>query len=167
MKTLAFAGMMLFAVVVRAVETTGLPAPYQALIERSPFGAVAASGAGELAPNWLANYSLTGIIQSNTGSGPVQAIISTKDSNRWYFRAEGEAVDANVTVVKIDSNQKQTKVVLKNGLETGTLTFADRPTVAAAAPPPGPQPGIPMPQASGSPGEGPSGIRRIPFRRSN
>jgi hypothetical protein len=152
-----------------AVETTDLPARYQVIIERAPFGQVSGAGAAELAPNWLANYVFSGLIQSNSGNGAVQVIISTKDNSRWYFRAEGEAIDGGVTVAKIDQSQKQPKVVLKNGLETGTLTFPERTAVASAAPPAAaPLPGIAIPQAPGAPSAAvPAGVRRIPFRRSN
>jgi hypothetical protein len=97
MKTymLAILGTILVASALCAIETADvLPARYQVIIERSPFGQVQGPGAGDLAPNWLANYVLTGLIQSNSGNGAVQAIISTKDNSRWYFRAEGEAVDS-------------------------------------------------------------------------
>jgi hypothetical protein len=162
---LTIAGTFLIAVAGRTTETSDLPERYQALIEHSPFGQVQGAGAADLAPNWLATYVLTGIIQSNSGNGVVQAIISTKDNSHWYFRAEGETVDAGVTVFKIDQTQRQTKVMLKNGLETGTLTFAERTVVPAAAPPP---PGMATPQpAGGQPAAVPPGVRRIPFRRSN
>jgi hypothetical protein len=166
-----FAGMVFIVTTGHATETTDLPARYQAIIEHSPFGQVTGAGVADAAPNWLANFVFSGLIQSNSGNGAVQAIISTKDNAHWYFRAEGESIDAGVTVVKIDQSQRQPKVVLKNGLETGTLTFPERATVAAATPAPTmpqPAPGVAMPQGLGTPPPaGPQGQRRIPFRRSN
>jgi hypothetical protein len=170
MRWLVIAGSLLVGFAGQATETTELPARYQSLIDRSPFGQVQAGDAA-LAPNWLATYVLTGIIQSNSGNGVVQAIISTKDNAHWYFRTEGEIIEAGVTVFKIDQSSRQTKVVLKNGLETGTLTFAERANVASAAPPAAAAaqpPGLNIPQIPGStpaPATSP-GLRRIPFRGS-
>ena len=172
-RVLAILGMLLLAGAAWATESADLPARYQAIIDRSPFGQVQGAGAGDVAPNWLATWVFTGLIQSNSGNGKVQAIISTKDNSHSYFRAEGESLDGTITVVKIDQSLKQPKLVLKNGLETGTLTFPERATVASATPPgappapPGinipPPPGTAAPAAAG----GPTAIRRIPFRRSN
>jgi len=156
-------GMVFIAGIAGATETADF-ARYQSIIDRSPFGQVQGTPT-DAAPNWLANYVFSGIIQSNSGNGAVQAIISTKDNNRWYFRAEGETVDSDVTIQKIDLNPKSPKVVLKKGQETGTLSFPERTAVAApnAPPPPGvanPAPGAGVPAA-------PPTIRRIPFRRGN
>ena len=137
---------------------------YQALIDRSPFGQVQGAGA-ELAPNWIANYVFSGLTQSNAGEGAVQAIITTKDNSHWYFRSEGETIDVSIAVMKIDLNPKQPKLVLKNGLETGTLTFPERSTVSQPVAP-GVPPGIAPPQA-GVPSAVPPTVRRIPFRRGN
>lgn len=160
----AYIGMVFIATIGRAAETTDLPARYQAIIARSPFGQVQGAS-NDAPPNWLANYVFTALIRSNSGDGVVQAIISTKDNAHWYFRAEGETVDANITVQKIDVSQKQPKLVLKNGLETGTLTFPERTAVAAAAPSTPPAIGNPPPGAA--PGAVPPTVRRIPFRRGN
>jgi hypothetical protein len=152
-----------------ATETTDF-SRYQPLIDKSPFGQVQGAGAAELAPNWVANYVFSGLTQSNAGEGAVQAIISTKDNSHWYFRSEGETIDGSITITKIDLSQKQPKVVLKNGLETGTLTFPERSTVGAAAPP-SPPPGVPpamgAPQPAGAAPAVPPTVRRIPFRRGN
>jgi hypothetical protein len=137
-------------------------ARYQPLIDRPPFGQVQGSGATELAPNWVANFVFSGLTQSNRGEGAVQAIISTKDNTKWYFRTEGETLADNIVVLKIDLSQKQPKLVLKNGLETGTLTFPERSTVAPAAPTAPPAMGVPQ-----QPSAVPPTIRRIPFRRAN
>ena len=137
---------------------------YQPLIDRSPFGQVQGAGA-ELAPNWIANYVFSGVTQSNAGQGAVQAIITTKDNSHWYFRSEGETIDVSIAVMKIDLNPKQPKLVLKNGLETGTLTFPERSAVPQTTPP-GAPPGIAPPQG-GAPGAVPPTVRRIPFRRGN
>lgn len=157
-------GIMMLSLVL-ALESTGLPPRYQAIVERSPFGQVAGAG-GPAAPNWLASWQYVGNAVSNSGNGTVQAIISNKDNNHWYFRSEGEVLEGGITIVKIDLTQNPPKLVLKNGLETGTLTFPERSAVAAVAPAPTPQnpagvPGLPQP-----PGGSPT-IRRIPFRRGN
>lgn len=158
-------GMGFIAGITVATETTDF-ARYQSIIDRPPFGQVQSTPT-DAAPNWLANYVFCGITQSNSGNGAVQAIISMKDSNRWVFRAEGETVDSDVTVQKIDQSQKSTKIVLKKGLETGTLSFPERTAVAMAAP------GAPLPPGVANPPPGAGGaavpptIRRIPFRRGN
>jgi len=154
-------GMVLFTGITVAIETTDF-ARYQSIIDRSPFGQVQGAAA-DAAPNWLANYVFCGLTQSNSGNGAVQAIISTKDNNRWYFRAEGETVDSDVTIQKIDLSPKATKVILKKGLETGTLTFPERTAVAMAAPA---APAAPPPPGTAASAVPPT-IRRIPFRRGN
>jgi hypothetical protein len=144
-----------------ATET--LDPRYKVLIDRPPFGQVKGAEAVDVAPNWVANYVFSAIVQSNSGNGAVQAIIATKDNSHWYFRSEGESIDGTITVLKIDLSQKAPKLVLRNGLETGTLTYPER--TAVAAPPPTPM-AIP-----GAPGAAPAGapptVRRIPFRRAN
>jgi hypothetical protein len=163
-RTLIMLGAVLAAGVTGATTTDFTR--YQSIIDRSPFGQVQ-SNVPDAAPNWLANYVFCGLIQSNSGNGAVQAIISTKDNNRWVFRAEGEIVDSDVVVQKIDQSQRSTKVVLKKGLETGTLAFPERTAVPmAAAPNPAMPPGVgaPPPAAGGAV---PPTIRRIPFRRGN
>src|SRR5436190_62079 len=93
----------------------------------------------------------------------LSAILFDKEANRSYFRAEGESLDANISVVKIDVTQRPPKLVLKNGLMTATLTFPERTASAAAAPQPNANPAAP-----GTPGPTTSPtIRRIPFRRGN
>ena len=151
---LAIVQVIFIAGVCGATETADF-ARYQPLIDRSPFGQVQGTPT-DAPPNWLANYVFVGLTQSNSGDGAVQAIISTKDNSHWYFRTAGEMVDPGVKVLRVD--QQPPKLVLQNGLETGTLTFQDRPTVA-------PAPGAPPP---GAPATAPSpNIRRIPFRRGN
>lgn len=145
-----------------AVET--LDPRYKALIDRSPFGQVQGAGVVDVPPNWVANYVFSAIVQSNSGNGAVQAIIATKDNSHWYFRSEGESIDGTITVLKIDLSQKAPKLVLRNGLETGTLTYPERSAVPAAAPPPIP---TAIPGAPGAPAGAPSTVRRIPFRRAN
>jgi hypothetical protein len=137
---------------------------YQTIIDRSPFGQVLGAGTVVAAP-WLASWQYVGNAVSNSGNGLVQAIIANKENNHWFFRAEGETLEGGITIVKIDRTQNPPKLVLKNGLETGTLSFPERTAVAAAAPaPPNPigLPGMTPPQP---PGATPN--RRIPFQRVN
>jgi hypothetical protein len=87
------------------------------------------------------------------------AVLQDKEANnRIYFKTEGETIGA-VTVVSI-SQSPGAKVVLKQGLETATLSLETKATVGA----PGPAPAVnPMP---GQPATSvPTGVRRIPFRR--
>jgi hypothetical protein len=157
-------GMVFIAGITVATETTDF-ARYQSIIDRPPFGQVQSTPT-DAPPNWLANYVFCGVV-SNSGNAKVQAIITTKDNNRSVFRAEGETVDSDVTIQKIDLSQKSTKLVLKKGLETGTLAFPERTAVAMAAP------GAPLPPGVANPPPGAGGaavpptIRRIPFRRGN
>lgn len=156
----------LFGCSVLATEKIELPAKYKAIIERSPFGQVKGAGKEPEVVPWLQNYEFVGLVNSNSGEGLLQVILATKDKTRWFFRTEGEAIDAGIVVQKIDLTQRPPQVVLKNGLETGTLTYPDRITAAAAAPAPAVAP--PMPGQPPQPGQAPPPtIRRIPFRRSN
>lgn len=150
----AILGFSLMSSVAGATETVNF-ARYQPIIDRSPFGQVQ-SGAAEPTPNWMTRFTWSGLVVSNSGNGLVQAIILDKEGNRSYFRAEGETIDPGIKVLRIEPQPP--KLVLQNGLETGTLTFQDRPTVApaAAAAPPGSPAAAPAPT-----------IRRIPFRRGN
>ena len=159
------AGIFMMLSLTLAVATTDF-ARYQTIIDRSPFGQVQGAG-GALAPNWLAAWHYVGTAVSYSGNGLVQAIIANKENNHWYFRAESELLDGGITVVKIDLTQNPPKLILKNGLETGTLTFPERAAVTAMAPAPSPAspaglPGMPPAPAGASPT-----VRRIPFRRGN
>jgi hypothetical protein len=158
-------GLFSFAIALPALatETTDF-SRYQTIVERAPFGAVQGV-AQDTKPNWLERYQYVGNIVSNAGNGPVQAILFDKEASRSYFRAEGEMLDPDVSVVSIDINQRPPKIVLKKGLETGTLTFPERSTVASA-----PMPSQAAPPVPGMPGAAaaqPPTIRRIPFRRGN
>ncbi len=159
-------GLAAFGGLAVAAATIEVPAKYKAIIERSPFGQVKGVGKEQEVVPWLQNYVFAGLVNSNSGEGVIQVIIATKDNTKWFFRAEGEAIDGGIVVQKIDLTQRPPQVVLKNGLETGTLTYPDRSTAAAAAPAPAVAP--PMPGQPPQPGQAPPPtIRRIPFRRSN
>lgn len=156
--------MFLMAIAVRADEF----ARYQAIIDRSPFGTVSAAGIAEAPPGFSQQYQFVGLVTSNYGEGPLQAIIFDRNANRTYFRAEGEMLDASVKLERIE--REPAKIILKSGLETAPLSYLPRSAAAtpvtpqAAGQPPQPVPGsIPI---MGQPGQQPP-IRRIPFRRGN
>ncbi|MEI6085654.1 MAG: hypothetical protein WCS70_15325 [Verrucomicrobiota bacterium] len=138
---------------------------YQIVIDRSPFGPVTGPGPTEAAPGFSQRYQFVALVNSNGGQGVLQAIIFDKEANRSYFRAQGDSLDNNVKVERIDLEPP--KLVLKSGLETAQLTFQAR--AAGPAPVAIARPGMP-PQAEAQPvplpGQ-PNVIRRIPFRRGN
>lgn len=140
-------------------------AKYQIIIDRSPFGPVTAAGVPDAVPNFAQRFQLVGIVTSTGMPVAAQAVLSDKEANRSWFKAEGDTIDGGVKVIRIqDALTSKAKVVLQFGLETATLTFAERPnTPATAAPQPG-QP--PQPAPGGMPGRPPI-VGRIPFRRSN
>jgi hypothetical protein len=154
---------------------------YQPIIDRSPFGPVVASGVAEVAPGFAQRYQFVALVTSNAGAGLLQAIIFDRDTNRSYFRAQGETLDRAVRVERIDVDPP--KLVLKSGLETAQLSFQARPATPVAAVAPGmpsrtgaPPTATPyQPGSSGPPAQigqpdqpsQPSGVRRIPFRRGN
>ena len=154
---LLIAGFLGLAAIERTTTNQQDFSRYQPIIDRKPFGQVQ-NAPTEVAPNWLSRFSMVALVMSNSGSGPLQAIIMDKEGNRTYFRAEGETIDPGIKVVRIEP--KPPKLVLQNGLDSGTLTFQDRP--AAAAAPAAPAPGAPPGTAPAAPT-----IRRIPFRRGN
>jgi hypothetical protein len=148
---------------VRADDPQGF-ARYQVIIDRSPFGSVAAAGALAAAVNapTFAKYQLVAIVVSNGGEGPVQACIFDHDANRSYYLAEGESIDGGLKVTHIGDREDPIKVDLVLGIEKAQLTFQERPNTPSAAPghPPGAM-GAPTPQANA-----PLPPRRLPFVRT-
>lgn len=135
---------------------------YQIILDRSPFSPPA--GSVEVPqPGFASRFSFIGTAQTNDDE-PVMAIIEDKEANnRIYFKTAGETIGA-VTIVSIGQSPGA-KLLLKQGLETATLTLEAKASVGAApsATTPGEnplQPGGPMPGA-------PAGVRRIPFRRGS
>lgn len=136
--------------------------PYQVIIDKAPFGSVTPAATGAT-PSALARFAFVGLVQ--TGDGQLQAIIQDKQSRQCYFKTEGETVE-DVKVQKIDRGGPAPRLVLRRGVETGTLTYEKPRSVAPSVPAPAPMSGgaIPMPTPGGSP-PGPEPPRRIPFRR--
>jgi hypothetical protein len=141
-----------------AEPTRDLPARYQIIIDRSPFGALATGPAN--APSFAARFTFVGLVNSNGIESRLQAIIHDKDANRSYFKSEGETID-DIKVVKVED--KPAKVVLQKGLESATLTYQEKGNVALPQQPMAPQ----QPQPSAPTPGGVPGPRRIPFRRAN
>ena len=140
---------------------------YQIIIDKSPFGSVSAAGAAEVVKDWAQKYQLVALVVSNAGQGAVQAGIFDKEANRSYYRAEGEALENGIKILKIVQDQKQVKVTIQSGLDTAQLTFAQRsasPMMASAGP--APQANS-IPQPGAQPNGAPAAVRRIPFRRGN
>jgi hypothetical protein len=138
-------------------------ARYQIIVDRSPFGPVTVTGVPDAMPNFAQRFKLVGIVTSTGLPVTVQAVLSDKETNRTWFKAEGELIDDGVKVVRIqDALTSKAKVVLQFGLETATLTFAERshtPVATASQPAPQPAPGaVPVRQPN---------VGRITPRRSN
>ena len=143
-------------------------ARYQPILDRAPFGAVTAAGAGQEVPQPLQKFQLVGLVNSNGQEGPVQAIIFDKEGNRSYFLSEGETIAGSVRLTKLEVGPP-VKATLQTGLETASLIFQQRP-----AGPAGPvivQPNQPAMQPGVQPIPGQPAMiqtqKRIPFRRGN
>ena len=138
---------------------------YQIIIDRSPFGHVTASGMSGSTPGFAQRFQLVGIVTSTGLPTTPQAVLFDKEANRSWFKSEGEMIDGNIRVVKIqDSFTNKAKVMLQCGLETATLTFAEHPNMPVTTTPPTGQP--PQPTSGSIPERQPI-IGRIPLRRSN
>ena len=139
---------------------------YQIIVDRAPFGAVSGTGADTPQPNFAARFTFIGTAKLNE-TQPLMAIIQDKESNnRTYFKSEGDAI-GGVTIVRIERSPAA-KLVLKQGLETATLTLETKTGPGRPPPAPGPaaagQPTLPQPGQS--PGASPpQGPRRVPFLR--
>jgi hypothetical protein len=133
---------------------------YQVILDRAPFGQMGTSGDNAPEPGFATKLTFVGVV-SEGDDKPLLAIIQEKDTKQVDFKAEGESID-RVMVVKIERSETgPSKVVLKQDLETATLTMEAKPGAGGAAPGLG-QPGSPgQPQPAGG---GPA-LRRIPFRR--
>lgn len=168
MKRIAF---LIALVVVPVTWATEELARYQIIMDRQPFGSVASLNAPAPIPSFSTKYQFVAIVNSNSGMGVIQAVIFDKDQNRSLFRAEGEMLDANVKLTKIQLQPP--KVTIQSGLESAQLSFADRPNAPMApvanAPGQPARPAVPT-IPSGIPNQNPNpatpSVRRIPFRRS-
>jgi hypothetical protein len=138
--------------------------PYQVIVDKSPFGSVTPV-AGAATPAAMSRFAFVGLVQS--GDGQLLAIIQDKQTKQCYFKAEGEAID-DVKVQKIEEALPARRLILRRGLETGTLSYEERrATAPTMAPPPAPgMPGVAVPlPATADPATTTPPPRRIPFRR--
>jgi hypothetical protein len=141
-------------------------ARYKVILDRSPFSPPA--GSVELpVPGFATRFGFIGTAQTNEDA-PVEAFIQDKEANnRIYVKSEGGTISSpqgTVTIVSIDQSPRA-KLVLKQGLETATLTMETKASVGATPSPSAPHPEAnPFAPARATPGV-PSGLRRIPFRR--
>jgi hypothetical protein len=126
---------------------------YRIILDRSPFSPPAGSVEAPT-PGFATRFSFIGTVRTNDDE-PLTAVIQDKEANnRIYFKTEGDTIGA-VSIVTIGESPGA-KLVLKQGLETATLTLETKASVGAA--PPQPTPERPVPGI-------PAGVRRIPFRR--
>ena len=171
-------GPLLFTTLLAAVSSmlsTGVPPPatdthsfdrYKIIVDRAPFGAMTGSAADTQQPNFATRFNFIGTAKLSE-SQPLMAIIQDKEAkDRTYFKSVGDTI-GGVTIERIDKSPTA-KLVLKQGLETATLTLETKmgtgrslpPSASAAA---GNQP---APQAGQPPAAvPPQGPRRIPFLR--
>jgi hypothetical protein len=138
---------------------------YKVILDRSPFSPPAGS-ADIPVPGFATRFSFIGTAQTNE-TAAIEAFIQDKEANnRIYVKSEGGTISTPqgaVSIVSIDQSPRA-KLVLKQGLETATLTMETKASVGAA-PPSAPNPEA-NPFLPGRPTPGiPSGARRIPFRR--
>jgi hypothetical protein len=147
---------------VGAVNETHDLGRYQAIIDRAPFCAVAASTAAAAQPNFANRYIFVGVVSTTEDNRPLAIIQDKERNNRIYFKAEGETIDS-VKVMRIE--QSPAKLVLQQGLEVATLSYQG----SAGGPSPTPTAGMAHPTpgtlAPGMPAQPPGAPRRIPFRR--
>ena len=135
--------------------------PYQVIVDKAPFGAVAAAGPSAL-PSALARYAFVGLVQS--ANGQLQAIIQDKQTKQCSFKAEGEMLD-DVKVQKIEEALPGRRLVLRRGLETGTLSY-EQPRAGAPGPAAPVTLGTMVPLPATTDGAMLTNMpRRIPFRR--
>jgi len=167
MRWLLIVALAVMAGVVRAAEPVSF-ARYQVIIDRSPFGAPAGTGAAAPMPNFAEQFTFVGLVPDPV-SKKVLAIV--QDRERAYLKAQGESI-GDVEVRQIEMAGGASKIVLGRGLEVATLRFKDRaggavPILPAGSTSAGPilQPGQQKVQG-GQPGEVPA-RRRIPFRRGD
>jgi len=134
---------------------------YQIIVDRSPFGSPGTAADAPQAP-FAARFNLIGLAQLSDKQ-PLMAIIQDKEANnRIYFKSAGDSI-GGVAVVSVEKSPTA-KLVLKQGLETATLTLETKP--GNEKPLPGSM-GRPLPQQlvqPRGPGSAP-GSRRIPFIR--
>ncbi len=134
---------------------------YQAIIERSPFGRADAAGSSAVTSNFMARYAFVGVIGS-AETGMLAALVD-KQTNQSCFKAPGESM-GDITIVRIENILPKRRLVLRRGLEVGTLIFGEGAPSSAgmvlqaistpASKPPEPStPSVPVPR------------RRIPFIR--
>ena len=142
-------------------EETHENSRYQIIIERNPFGAIAGANSAATQPNFATRFVLVGLVDSNSPEQRLQAIITDKEKNSTFFKSEGESIE-DIKVLHIEP--KPAKAVIQKGLETATLTYAERPNASGSMP-------ATVPQVSPSPPgfapPVPSRVGRIPFRRGN
>jgi hypothetical protein len=137
---------------------------YQIIIDQSPFGGNAGGPAGDAPSPLRDQYLLVGVV--NEEGQPLQAVIQDRANvHRIHFRSEGETINNEVKVVKIEANPA--KIVLQKGLDTASLSLQPRTTAASPTPVAAPgAPGAPTMSGAAAPGA-PGEPRRIPFRRGN
>jgi hypothetical protein len=136
---------------------------YQIIVDRAPFGAVSGSTAENAPqPNFAARFTFIGTAKLSETQA-LMAIILDKDSNnRPYFKSAGDTIGP-ITIARVERSPTA-KLVLKQGLETATLTLETKtapgaPSAPAAPPANQPQRG----QPSSTPFQ--PGVRRVPFQR--
>lgn len=137
---------------------------YQIILDRSPFSPPA--GSVEVPqPNFATRYGYVGWHQESE-TAPLTAMIQDKEANRIYFKGEGETI-GSVSIISVNKSPGA-KILIKQGLETATLTLESKAGVGPApSPPPGIQsPGSPQP-GQPNPAVQPGTVRRIPFRRGD
>lgn len=164
---LTMVGLLLVAGVAAWADGPNL-GPYQVIIDKSPFGSVTPTGTGAT-PSAMSRFAFVGLVE--TGNGQLQAIIQDKQTRQCYFKAEGEMID-DVKVQKIEDALPARRLVLRRGLETGTLSYEPRRAggPAAMATPGTGAIGMPVvPDGATAPlpdaATPPTTPRRIPFRR--
>jgi len=141
---------------------------YQVIIDRAPFGRSNGGGVvSAVASNFMARYAFVGFVGSPE-NGMLAALVD-KQTNQSYFKAPGETMD-DVTIVCIENTQPKRRLVLRRGLEVGTLTFGEGAPSAEGMVSPQIAPLALMPSALMSPPDPshrpvPTSRRRTPFIR--
>jgi hypothetical protein len=98
-------------------------ANYQVILDRLPFGLVAAGKGGHGALGF-GRYAFIGLVSPDGASSNRVAVIHDRQTNYYYFKAEGEQID-DVKVMRLENAGTGRKLLLQRGADIMTLTYAE------------------------------------------
>jgi hypothetical protein len=111
------------ASIARAQTNADPMANYQVILDRLPFGLVAAGKGGHGALGF-GRYAFIGLVSPDGTSSNRVAVIHDRQTNYYYFKAEGEQID-DVKVMRLENAGTGRKLLLQRGADIMTLTYAE------------------------------------------